>query len=252
MASSRRTRIALLAGLACVGVATSRAQEPAPETTDHGETSEGGTPEAGVAAPGFPDWPQPPTETPIADSIEPAVDRFVRQHFGSCESASAGVPCFPVSVEVKGRRYSVIETLENLQLDDRPAPGPPTADEMIQYGANPRPASAGVGFSAGALVCKTKQLLRNIGGQSRTWYLYRTWDETGERAVLRDRPFDAEKLAPSPGFHYALLGEFGDECEAIQGYRKSTHEVRMRREALEAEGATTPSVEPRPTEPPRE
>jgi hypothetical protein len=155
------------------------------------------------------------------------VERFVRENLASCESAPHGVPCFPVSIQVRGRVYSVRESLEN--LDDRPVPGSvPSAADMIRYGANPRPTSAGVGVGADALVCKTKQLLQKIQGKSRRYYLYRVWDETGERAVLRDRPFDVEELPRSPEFHYVPLGEFGDECEAIQAYRRSTHEVRMK------------------------
>jgi hypothetical protein len=177
------------------------------------------------------------------------VDRFFREHLASCELAADGVPCFPVSVQVKGRQYSVRETLENLQLDEGPAPGgPPTPAEMIQQGANPRPASAGVGFDPKALVCKTKQLLRRIKGQSRTYYLYRVWDETGERALLRDTPMDPELLGQSPRFRYVFLGEFGDECAAVKAYRKATHDVRLRRERGEAEepqetGLQLPSVD---------
>jgi hypothetical protein len=187
-------------------------------------------------------WRWPPPETPIADSVDPTVARLIRERFFPCD-ASTDVPCFPVTVEVQGRRYSVRETLENLALDSRPAPGPPTPAEMIQHGANPHPTSAGVGIDAGAIVCKTKQLLRGIRGESRTYYLYRLWDRTGERAVLRDRPLDPEALVPSPQVRYEPLGEFHDECEAIKAYRTATHEVRMRREAEAAKQGDKPALE---------
>jgi hypothetical protein len=46
-----------------------------------------------------------------------------------------------------------------------------------------------------------------------------------------------DELARTPGFQYVSLGEFGDECEAIQAYRRSTHQIRLEREAEEAGGA---------------
>jgi hypothetical protein len=245
MASSRRTRTALLACLLSVGSVRSPAQEPAPEPKGPAGAFEGDSARDNDL-PGLPDWLEPPAETPIADSIEPAVERFIRENLASCELAGEGVPCFPVSIQVKGRMYSVRESLENLQLGDRRVPGSvPSAADMIQYGANPHPASAGVGVGAQAIACKTKQLLKKIQGRSQKYYLYRVWDETGERAVLRDRPFDADELAGSPEFHYVSLGEFSDECEAIQAYRKSTHEVRMRRQG-EAESGRGPSLKVRP------
>jgi hypothetical protein len=230
MATPRPTRIALLIGLLSVGPAGSPAQDLAPRPGDRAEEADVGE-APGTDRPGLPDWLEPPAETPIADSIEPAVERFFRENLASCELAGEGVPCFPVSVQVQGRQYSVMETLENLQLDEGPAPGgPPTAAEISQQGANPRPTSAGVGFDPKAIVCKTKQLLRSIKGQSRTYYLYRVWDEAGERAVLRDTPIDPDSLARSPRFRYVILGEFGDECAAVEAYLKATHEVRLRRE----------------------
>jgi hypothetical protein len=217
MTWSLRTGAALAAGLLAAGAA-------------------GAAPEDGS-----PGWWEPPAETPIADSIEPAVERYVREHFTPCALAGSAVPCFPVSVEVQGRVYSVRETLDNLQLDDRPVPGTlPTAEEMIQHGANPHPASGSVAFDPAAIACKTRQLLKKVQGKSTTYYLYRVWDRTGERAVLRDRPLDPEALAADPQFHYEPLGEFGDECQAIKAYRHRTHDLRLRREAEpEEDGVST-------------
>jgi hypothetical protein len=183
--------------------------------------------------------PRPPSKTPIADSVDRIVERLIRERYSPCE-AQGSVPCFPVTVEVQGRQYSVRETMERYEFDSRPAPGPPTPSEMIQHGANPRPTSASVGFDPKAVVCKTRELLRKIRGRSQTYYLYRVWDHTGERAVLRDRPLHPETLAGSPYVHYVSLGEFGDECEAMQAYLTATHEVRARREAADAEGGPGP------------
>jgi hypothetical protein len=174
--------------------------------------------------------------------VERAVARLIDERLSPCETAGE-VPCFPVTVEVQGRQYSVRETLESYEFDRRPAPGPPTASEMMQQGANPRPPSASVGFDPKAIVCKTRQLLRKIQGTSRTYYLYRLWDHTGERAVLRDHPLGPETLAASPHVRYERLGEFGDECEAMKAYLRTTHEVRARREAAEAERTQTPELE---------
>ena len=193
---------------------------------------------------------RPPSKTPIADSVDRAVEKLIRERYSPCGTAGA-VPCFPVTVEVQGRQYSVRETLENLELDSRPVPGtPPTAAEMIQHGANPRPTSASVAFDPKAIACKTRQLLRKIQGKSQRYYLYRLWDHTGERAVLRDRPLDPEALGGSPHVHYVSLGEFGDECEAVKAYLTATHEVRARREAADAERADTPALELRSGGPP--
>jgi len=201
-------------------------------------------PDPPAEEPEHPPRPFPPSKTPIADSVEAAVERFIRERLSPC-GTSDGVPCFPVTVEVQGRRYSVRETLDDLEFDSsRPVPDtPPTAAEMIQHGANPRPTSAAVGFDPKAIVCKTKQLIEKIQGRSRKYYLYRVWDETGERAVLRDRPLDPNALAGSPHFRYLPLGEFGDECEAIRAYVTSTHDVRARREAESAEPTEEPDLD---------
>ena len=99
---------------------------------------------------------------------------------GKIPVVTADVPCFAVSVEVQGRQYSVVESLRNLELDDRPSPSrPPTTAEMAPYMAGaPLSASGGVGFDP---VCAVKALLKKIGGRSRAFYLYRVRDEAGER-----------------------------------------------------------------------
>jgi hypothetical protein len=236
----------LLVGTLSAGVVSAAVQEPAPTPPS---PEGGGDPVAeappATTAPELPAWLQPPEKTPIADSVDAAVERYVREHFAPC--GTDAVPCFPVTLEVQGRQYSVRETLGRIPSADRPVPGtPPTAGEMTQHGANPRPTSASVGFDPKAIGCKTKQLLRKIQGKSRKYYLYRVWDETGERAILRDRPLDPNTLARSPSFRYVPLGEFGDECEAIRAYLASTHDLRFRREREEAAAAAKPALEVAP------
>jgi hypothetical protein len=167
--------------------------------------------------------------TPIADSIEPAVGRFVSRHPSPCALADPDVPCFPVSIEVQGRQYSVVESLRNLELDNRPSPNrPPTTAEMAPYRAGaPLSSSGGVAIDP---VCAVKALFKKIGGRSRTYYLYRVRDQAGERAVLRDRPLETSTYDGVPGVEYEPLGRFGDECEAIKAYRKALRAARARHE----------------------
>ena len=236
MSWPRRSGAAVLAGVLTAGAVPAAAQDPVPDPPAGAVASRDGRDAAGPAAraPGLPAWLLPPVETPIADSIDAAVEKYVREHFAPC--GTEAVPCFPVTLQVEGRQYSVREALDNMQLDNRPVPGaPPTAAEMIQYGANPRPTSASVGFDPKAVVCKTRQILQKIQGRSRRYYLYRVWDEAGERAVLRDRPLNPEEFAADPQFRYESLGEFGDECQAIKAYRSRMHELRMPRDAGTAE-----------------
>jgi hypothetical protein len=236
---------ALVAGAAEAPTEEPPTERPLSERTPTPDPGRGGS--AGGSGPGA--WVPLPGATPIRDSIEPVVERYVREHFAPCDAAAAGVPCFPVTLEVKGRQYSVRETLDDLQTGRRPVPGSvPSASDMIQHGANPHPTSASVGVDPKTIACKTKQLLRKIQGRSRTYYLYRVWDETGERAVLRDRPLDPNELAGSPHFRYVPLGEFGDECEALRAYLASTHDVRFRRET-ERDGEDEAAEGPQPPHP---
>lgn len=231
MAWPRRVGAAVVAAAVSIGVCAVDRSESSPlQDAEPSDTAESPPPLS-------------PSATPITDSIEPAVERFVRERLAPCGGVE-GIPCFPVTLEVEGRRYSVREGLDNLEFDARPVPGTlPTAAEITQQGANPRPTSASVGFDPKAIVCKTRQLLRKIQGKSRKYYLYRVWDETGERALLRDQPLDPE--AQSPHLRYLALGEFGDECEAIRAYLRSTHQIRARREAEGAQPSTRPVLEMR-------
>jgi len=164
---------------------------------------------------------------PIAESVDRAVDELILKHFSSCgRSEGEDVPCFPVSVERKWQ-YSVAGSLEHLEFDSRPTPGrPPTVAEMSGARPGPLSASGSVSFDP---VCKGRQLLKAITGRSRTYYLYRVWDENGEHAVLRDQPMAAAEWSGRPAFQYVELGSFGDECEAIAAWRKALRETRARR-----------------------
>lgn len=167
----------------------------------------------------------PEEETPLADSIDDVVERFVREQ-EPCGLAN-GVPCFPSGVEREAVELSVEDAFRDTSKDKPPAlPTVPTPAEMIQYGANPHPVAANVGGSTD-LPCKAKHLFKKLTGKGRTYYVYRLWDETGVRGVLREEPLDSDLFAATPGFHYELVGRFGDECQALKAYRKIGHDERV-------------------------
>jgi hypothetical protein len=221
-AQPRRARTAVLAFLLAFGasrVAAQEASEPDPRPVDATPT---------------PPWAYSPEPRPIRESVDRAVAEFIEEHSPCGPAGGDGVPCFPVLVEAAAPEYSVRDSLRRLEPDNRRMPGPPTPAELHQFGANPLPVSGTVSFDP---ICKTKQLVRKIFGRGRTYYVYRVWDQTGERAVLREQPLDPAAFAGTPEFQYESLGRFGNECEAIKAYRKATHDARMAREASGGEAS---------------
>jgi hypothetical protein len=200
-------RIAGLVVLACVGpTAPAPAQDPA------------------LGAAPAPD----PTSTdgrrraarrrPVHDSIDKVVESVVVAHMKPCDVAQQqGVPCFPVSVEQEGPRFSVAEALRRYRATGRPAPGVPTVAEIQgQMSGAPQSASGGVGFDP---VCTAKKLFGKKAGT--TFHLYRTWDARGERPLLTDHLLDPKAYALNPDFHYEYLGKYDGECEAVAAWRKA-------------------------------
>jgi hypothetical protein len=182
--------------------------------------------------------PPPPGERPIAESIDRVVETFIRERT-PCGLAGEGVPCFPTAIEREAPQYSIKDSLRDMQGDGRPVPPTvPTHGEIIQAGANPRSAAGNVGGGAD-MGCKAKQLFRKITGRSRTYYVYRVWDESGERGILREEPLEPTDFASVPAFQYKLVGRFGDECEALKAYRKVGHDARMQ----QAEPPPAPRLE---------
>jgi hypothetical protein len=156
---------------------------------------------------------------PIHDSIERVVDRVVEARLRPCNRATQqGVPCFPVTTEQEGPRFSVAEALRRYRGTGSPAPGVPTAAEIQgQMSGAPRSASGGVGFDP---VCSTKNLVRKLSGRNTTFHLYRTWDAGGERPLLTDHLLDPTDYATRTDFHYEYLGQFDGECAAIAAWRR--------------------------------
>ena len=165
-----------------------------------------------------------PRRAPIILSVDRAVDEVLKEHEQPCARAERdGVPCFPVTVETQGPRFSVAEALRRYQaIGGRPAPGgPPTTAEIQQHlsGAQ-RSASGGYSFDPG---CGMKSLVRMIGGGGNTFYLYRIQDRLGTQPLLTDRKLSREALAARPEVR-ELLGEFFGECAAVAAWRKALRE----------------------------
>ena len=217
---------ALLAAVLVSGVA--RADDPIRDSEAYSASQPSVGRRARDARPPDGSGPRPPSAGPIAESIDTVVEKFIRERT-PCRLAGEGVPCFPTAIEREALEFSVEDSLWGQQDDGPPAPpSVPTATEINRYGANPRPVAANVGGGLD-LACKAKQLLRKITGRGRTYYVYRVWDSTGERGVLREQPMDPAEYASEPRFRYELLGRFGDECEAIKAYQKVGHDARVRR-----------------------
>lgn len=219
-----------LAGVLVSGGA--RADDPIRDSEARSEAAQpsGGRQDRDAQAPEG-SGPRPPGERPIAESIDGVVETFIREHT-PCGLAGEGVPCFPTAIELEAPQYSVRESLRDLQGDGPSVPPTaPTHGEIIQAGANPRSAAGNVGGGAD-MGCKAKQLFRKIMGKSRTYYVYRVWDSTGERGILQEEPLDPAKFASAPEFRYELVGRFGDDCEALKVYRTIGHGLRMQQAEL--------------------
>jgi len=162
---------------------------------------------------------------PIRSSIDRVVDAVVDAHMQPCNAArQRGVPCFPVSVEQEGPRFSVAEALRHYRATGGPAPGVPTRSEIQEHMSGaPQSASGGVSFDP---VCTVKNLVKKLSGGAGTFYLYRMWDERGvERPLLTDHEIDPKSFAANPVVRYDFLGKFGGECEAVAAWRQALRDA---------------------------
>jgi hypothetical protein len=191
---------------------------------------------------------------PIRESIDRAIDAVLLAHEKPCEWAKMmNVPCFPVSVEQEGPRFSVAEALRLYRGTGAPAPGVPTvAETQHQLSGAPLSASGGVG---GDPVCTTKNLVRKISGKNTTFHLYRMWDARGERPLLTDRVLDPKTYAAYLDVHYEYMGQFDGECDAVAAWRKALRKATEKEplpddwdevKADEAPRAETPPAPPPP------
>jgi hypothetical protein len=230
-------RLAASALLAAgVAAGTSRAAQDATAPAD---------PQSGPSSPAPSPSPSPRRARPIRRSIDRQVEAVVRAHLRPCEAAwRQGVPCFPVSVEQEGPRFSVKEALRSYRPDGSPAPGVPTNAEMQrQMSGAPLSPSGGVSFDP---ACTAKSLVRQIKGRPNTFYLYRTWNGATEQPLLTDHKLDPNAFSSLPSFRYEFLGEFKGECEAIAAWRSA---LRRTQAPPPAEGE--PVEQPTDPKPPR-
>jgi hypothetical protein len=179
-------------------------------------------------------------------SIDDAVTEVMRSHERPCERADRdGVPCFPVTVETEGPRFSVSEALRRYRAIGKPEPsGAPTRAE-IQKQLTGTPRSPLVGYSSDP-GCVLKSLVRMIGGGGNTFFLYRTQDPSGTRPLLTDRRLSRETLALHPEVR-ELLGEYFGECDAIAAWRKALREQLAAEK--EADDPSPREATPQPTPP---
>jgi hypothetical protein len=157
---------------------------------------------------------------PIRNSIDRVLDAVVLAHLKPCDIAQKqGVPCFPVSVEQEGPRFSVAEALRRYRGTGSAAPGAPTVAEIQhQMPGVSQSASGSVGFDP---ACTAKNLVRKLSGKNTTFHLYRMWDERGERPLLTDRLLDPKAYAANLAVHYEYLGKFDGECAAVAAWRQA-------------------------------
>jgi hypothetical protein len=163
--------------------------------------------------------------TPIRDSVDRVVERVVLAHLGPCQLAGRdGVPCFPVTTEQEGPRFSVADALRRYRSDGAPAPGgAPTVSEiqaeMASTSSVPQSsAGGGVGFDP---VCTAKNLWKKLSGHGTTYYLYRTWNARDERPMLTDHKLAAEDYRANPEFHFELVGQYDSECAAVSAWNQA-------------------------------
>lgn len=167
-----------------------------------------------------------PRRRPIRDSIDRVVDAVVLARLKPCSRADRlGVPCFPVTVEQEGPRFSVAEALRRYRANGSPSPSRPPTVAETQGHLSGAPQSAFGTFGSFDPVCTTKNLLKKLSGKNTTFHLYRIWDARGERPLLTDQPLDPKAYAANVDFHYEYLGKFDGECEAVAAWRKALREA---------------------------
>jgi len=195
----------VLAGLVSVALPAA-SESPAGEEASEGSPSEEQPNDAAVP------------QRPIADSIEPAVESYLREHAPCYREREEGIPCFPVTVEAHDRVYSVAESIRNWKPDDSPGSG---AGMTTPWGS----AVGGVGFDP---VCAARSARKALRGENDTYYLYRVWDATGERVLLREKPLESGALTMSL-LGYELIDEITGECQAIKAFSRARRLARERR-----------------------
>ncbi len=124
-----------------------------------------------------------------------------------------GMPCFPITTEVRGPRYSVRDSLRDLGKGKAPS-RPPTVGELQPYLSGAiTPTSPGIGFDPG---CVGKSVLKALKGKNDAYFLYRVRDAHGERVALYDHRIEPGTFQGDLEF----LGKYEGECEALAAFRR--------------------------------
>lgn len=162
-------------------------------------------------------------DRPIAASVDVAVDRTLQRRGADCPAPGPDQkPCFPASVEVPAKRFSVIDSLNRWN----PAEGPAENSGALRPGSDPGTATAGASFDP---VCAVRALKKLLKGRNDTYYLYRVWTPSGETAVLRDRPLGSSAYTRSL-LGYELIDEIHGECSALKAWLRAQREARQANE----------------------
>ena len=151
----------------------------------------------------------------------------MRAYARPCTRAeSEGVPCFPVSVEKQGPTVSVADAFRTWKADTSKG-AVPSNMPVTPYGTP----VGGVSFDP---VCTGKSLLKALKGKNNTYYLYRVFDQSGEHAIMRDRPFEPGGHLAEVAFGYELIGKIHGECDAVAAWRKANREAEEKNRARAA------------------
>jgi len=228
--ATRRAAWALAATTVALAPATGRAQSasdqpqqqtPAPKRKPKAKPPASSAPSAQAHSPAAP----PPLlasygrRRGFRTSIDDYVEQVFQSHQDPCaKAAREGVPCFPVSIDQEGPRFSVAEALRRYRTEGGPAPDmvPTNAELQRQMPGAPLSATGGVSFDPG---CTLKSLIRMVSGGTNTFYLYRTWNGDVERPLLTDHRLDPNTFLRLPNFRYEFLGEYTGECQAVAAWR---------------------------------
>jgi hypothetical protein len=166
--------------------------------------------------------PSRPVVRPITESIDTAVEAYLRERNDPCARAdSEGTACFPEFVEGSGTAFSVAESLRNWKPD-----GTRGAEAKVPVTQLDTPV-AGVTFDP---ICAGQSLWKALRGRNDTYYLYRVWNHTGEYALLREQPMLNGDYSEAL-LGYVLVDTIKGECRALSAWRKAN------REAIERNGS---------------
>ena len=170
----------------------------------------------------------------LARAIERAVARVLEEERDPCAHAKRdGKPCFPASVAREGPTVSVSEDLKKWRANPDRNP----ESRIIRSPAGTP--LGGVGFDP---VCAGRFLFRKLKGKNTDYYLYRAWDEDGERAVLREKEISPTAGPTNPQSGYIFVRKLTGECEALTAFDALNREVRERNR--KRRGAAAPQALP--------